>query len=137
MRRQRVLFVCIGNACRSQMAEAFASRYGSDVLVARSAGVAPCGMVSPVTAELMLEKNIDLGDAVPKGFDVTGADFDLILNMSGRALPAGLKAEVREWKVEDPISLSEERHREVRDQIESLVQRLILELRKRQPPGRS
>ena len=130
MPRRRVLFVCIGNACRSQMAEAFARAYGSDVLEARSAGIAPCEMVSPATVELMREKNIDLDGAVPKGFDQTGSDYDLIINMSGRPL-ARLKAPVRNWDVADPIWFDDERHREIRDQIEMLVQRLILELRQK------
>ena len=126
----KVLFVCIGNACRSQMAEAFARRYGSDVIEAQSAGLAPCGMVSPVTKELMLEKNIDMSGHASKGFAQTGADFDLVVNMSGHRMPGGLRIPVREWRVQDPISLSTERHREVRDQIETLVQNLILELRR-------
>ncbi len=128
MSRRRVLFVCIGNACRSQMAEAFARRYGSDVIDAASAGIAPCEMVSPVTAQLMLEKNIDLDGCQPKGFDATGTDFDLIVNMSGSPL-YGLRPEIREWKVEDPIWLNLDHHRAIRDQIEMLVQKLILEFR--------
>ncbi len=128
--KKRVLFVCIGNACRSQMAEAFARAYGSDVMDAASAGLRPCEMVSPATAEFMLEKNIDLNGCRPKGLLDTGVDFDLIVNMSGLSLPRGIKAPVREWEVEDPIWVSPERHREVRDEIEFLVQRLIIELRK-------
>jgi arsenate reductase len=127
--RRRVLFVCIGNSCRSQMAEAFASRYGSDVIEPESAGLAPCEMVAPITRELMLEKNIDLDGCQPKGLAQTGGKFDLIINMSGRPLP-NPDAPVREWKVEDPIWVSRERHREIRDEIEMRVQRLILELRR-------
>ncbi len=134
MRRYRVLFVCIGNACRSQMAEAFANKYGPDVLIARSAGVAHCEMVSPVTERLMLEKDIDLSAAKPKGLDTTGTDFDLIINMSGTPLPDSMGAALREWKVDDPIWFTDERHRQVRDQIEIMVQGLILELRRRGRP---
>jgi arsenate reductase len=132
MRRYRVLFVCIGNACRSQMAEAFARRYGSDVLIAHSAGLQPCEMVSPVTEDLMVEKNIALDGAYPKGFEQTGTDYDLIINMSGLPLPPGIQAPVRDWRVEDPIWFSREKHAAIRDQIEMLVQRLILEFRKEQ-----
>jgi len=136
MRHYRVLFVCIGNSCRSQMAEAFAKRYGADVMVARSAGLAPCEMVAPLTREVMLEKGIDLDGAAPKGFEVTGTNFDLIVNMSGRRLPGRVAAELREWQVEDPIWVSRERHCEIRDQIEGLVQGLVVELRrKRQARG--
>jgi arsenate reductase len=131
MRLYRVLFVCIGNACRSQMAEAFARTYGSDVIIAKSAGLRPCDMVAPATVQLMLEKHISLDGCIPKGLDETGTNFDLIVNMSGLPLPAGVNVPVRHWKVEDPIWLPEDRHREVRDQIEKLVQDLLTEFRKR------
>jgi arsenate reductase len=131
MRLYRVLFVCIGNSCRSQMAEAFAARYGAGVLIARSAGLAPCEMVAPVTREVMQEKGIDLDGAVPKGLELTGTNYDLIVNMSGRPLPRQVTAEVREWDVEDPIWVSKDRHREIRDQIEGLVRELIAELSRR------
>lgn len=130
MRLPRVLFVCIGNSCRSQMAEGFARAYGSDVMVARSAGLLPCDMVSPVTHQLMREKNIDLSRCVPKGIP-EGEPFDLIINMSGRRLPDGVPGEVRVWNVPDPIFLGEDDHRAIRDQIESLVQGLVLELRRK------
>ncbi|HOK48089.1 MAG TPA: hypothetical protein PLK67_19230, partial [Bryobacteraceae bacterium] len=110
--RKRVLFVCIGNSCRSQMAEAFARRYGSDVIEAESAGVAPCNIVAPVTKEVMLEKGIGLDGCRPKGLAQTGGRFDLIVNMSGLPLP-DLGAPVRDWEVEDPIWVSRERHREI------------------------
>jgi len=128
VRLRRVLFVCIGNSCRSQMAEGFARAYGSDVMVARSAGLSPGDMVSPLTQRLMREKNIDLSGCVPKGMP-EGEPFDLIINMSGRRLPGGIPGEVRVWNVPDPIFLDEEDHRAIRDQIESLVQGLVLELR--------
>ena len=131
MRLYRVLFVCIGNACRSQMAEAFARTYGSDVMAARSAGLYPADMIPPVTRQLMLEKNISLDDCVSKGFDQTGRDFDLIVNMSGLPLGPLMSVPVRDWKVDDPIRLSEAQHRAVRDRIEVLVQNLILELRRK------
>lgn len=127
--RRRVLFICIGNSCRSQMAEAFARRYGSDVIEPESAGLAPCEIVAPLTRKVMLEKNIDLDGCRPKGLAETGGDFDLIINMSGRTLPR-MPAPVREWQVEDPIWVSPERHREIRDEIEMRVQKLILEFRR-------
>ena len=129
MRPHRVLFVCIGNACRSQMAEAFASARGGDVVRAGSAGLWPASRIPRITVELMLEKNISLDSRFPKGLDETGTGFDLIVNMSGEPLPAPVSAPVREWDVEDPIFLPTERQREIRDQIEALVRDLIAELR--------
>jgi arsenate reductase len=126
---RRVLFVCVGNACRSQMAEAFARAYGSDVIAAHSAGLRPAGMIPPLTAALMREKNIGLDGQSSKGLSRTGTDFDLVVNMAGWPLPGKVNAPVREWHVEDPILLDESQHRQVRDQIEKLVEDLILELR--------
>jgi arsenate reductase len=126
--KPRVLFVCIGNSCRSQMAEAFARRYGADAIEAASAGLAPCGIVSPLTLDVMREKGIALDGHYSKGFDETGFDFDLIVNISGFPLPS-TRAPVREWKVDDPVSLSPGRNRQIRNQIEELVKSLVEEFR--------
>src|SRR6185295_5155712 len=96
--------VCIGNACRSQMAEAFATAYGSDVLIAASAGVAPANGVHPVTRRAMEEKNIDLADAFPKAIRHLGrAQFDLIVNMSGTFLPDPPSSRIVDWDIDDPV----------------------------------
>jgi arsenate reductase len=128
---ERVLFVCIGNSCRSQMAEGFARAYGSDVMLAASAGVAPALMVAADTRRSMKEKNISLDDHFPKSLQqLVNVPFDLIINMSGVELPADLKAPVRTWKVRDPIGTKYDVHCGVRDEIEKLVMDLILELRR-------
>src|SRR6267143_4877245 len=94
--KKRVLFLCIGNSCRSQMAEGFARAYGSDVIAAQSAGLAPAVSVAPLTRAVMLEKNIDIGDAFPKGLDFAMRQgVDLIVNMSGRKLPPQSAVEVQ------------------------------------------
>lgn len=127
---KRVLFVCIGNSCRSQMAEAFARAYGSDVMIPASAGVAPATRVASDTLDAMNEKGLDLRDHFPKAIRHLGRiDFDLVINMSGEDLPS-MKAPVREWKVDDPIGLSYEEHCDVRDEIERYVMDLILEFRR-------
>lgn len=129
----RVLFVCIGNSCRSQMAEGFARAYGSDVMVPESAGLAPAMSVSRDTIRSMREKNIDVSLHYPKALgEFSRAHFDLIVNMSGCDLPA-MPGPVREWLIEDPIGHPLETYRAVRDQIEMLVMHLILELRRRTP----
>lgn len=135
MRRYRVLFVCIGNACRSQMAEAFARAYGSDIVIAESAGLWPAARIPLVTVDLMVEKNIGLEGCSSKGLDRTGTDFHLIVNMSGEPFPELVSAPVREWNVEDPICLPAERQREIRDQIEALVRDLLAELGATPPAG--
>lgn len=126
----RVLFICIGNAIRSQMAEGFARCYGSDVIIAKSAGLNPATNIMPMTRKIMSERNIDLGDVLPKPVtDHQGDPFDLVVNLSGRTLPPELRAPVREWKVKDPMGQKEQAYRETADEIERLVMQLILELR--------
>ena len=125
----RVLFVCVGNACRSQMAEGFARAYGKDVLAAESAGVAPALMIPEETRRAMEEKNIDVSAQVPKPLSIFPPDrFDLVVNLSGYSLPGYPTA--MEWKIRDPIGGSAEDYRIVRDQIEMLVQALISDLRR-------
>jgi arsenate reductase len=127
---QRVLFVCIGNSCRSQMAEGFARAYGSDVMRAASAGVAPALMVAADTRRAMKEKNIALDDHFPKSVEqLARAQFDLVVNMSGVELPETLGT-IRTWKVRDPIGTKYDAHCAVRDEIEKLVMDLILEMRR-------
>jgi arsenate reductase len=131
--KKRVLFVCIGNSCRSQMAEAFARLYGDDVLIAGSAGVAPAFSVAPDTMRAMEEKNLDLRDHFPKSIRQLGrSQFDLVINMSGSSLPPVGAAPIRDWDVDDPIAMDYEEHCEVRDDIERLVMQLVLELRREQ-----
>jgi arsenate reductase len=128
---KRVLFVCLGNACRSQMAEGFARAYGSDVMAAASAGVAPAPALARDTVRAMEEKAIDLTAHFPKSIRQLGkAEFDLVINMSGFDLPAGVGGRIVDWDVEDPVALPYKRHCEVRDRIEWLVMELVLELRR-------
>jgi len=130
---KRVLFVCVGNACRSQMAEAFARVYGHDALVAASAGLTPAMAVMPDTVRAMAEKEIDLRDQFPKSvYHMRRSKFDLVVNMTGVALPEGIDAPVEEWSVRDPVAMDYEDHCEVRDEIEQLVMNLILKLRREQ-----
>jgi arsenate reductase len=116
------------------MAEGFARAYGSDVLIAKSAGVAPAMSVAPLTHKVMLEKNIDLGHVYPVNLARVEGDFDLIINMSGEAVAAPKGVPVEDWTVRDPIGESEEVYREVRDEIERRVMRLVLAMRARKPP---
>src|SRR5579859_5964873 len=77
--KKRVLFVCIGNACRSQMAEAFARTYGSDILIAHSAGLAPAGAMPPLTRQTLSEKQISTDGQFPKNLEsFVGQPFDVV-----------------------------------------------------------
>ena len=126
----RVLFVCLGNCCRSQMAEAFARTYGQGICEVESAGLVPAVGIAPPVREVMEEKRIDLGEQFPKPLDwIRPGTFDLVVNMSGYPLERTLGAPVRDWVVEDPIGRSGKVYRRVRDQIEALVKGLLDELR--------
>ena len=130
---KRVLFVCVGNACRSQMAEAFARVYGQDALIAASAGLAPAMAVMSDTVRAMAEKEIDIRDQFPKSiYHMRRSKFDLVVNMTGLALPDSIGATVEEWGVPDPVSMKYEDHCKVLDKIEQLVMNLILKLRREQ-----
>jgi len=112
------------------MAEGFARKYGSDVLEAASAGLAPALIVQPLTKKVMIERNVNIDDQHPKDLGMLDVKtFDLLVNMSGTKLPARIPVEVRDWRVEDPIGQTEEVYLTVRDQIENAVMRLILEFR--------
>jgi arsenate reductase len=127
--KKRVLFVCIGNSCRSQMAEAFARVYGRDVMDPHSAGLAPATIIAPLTQQVLLERNVAIDGQFPKGLDMMArVPFDIVVNMSGTSvvLPG---ARLIEWPVADPMGQKDEVYRAVAARIEGLVMRLIIELR--------
>ena len=128
-RKSRVLFVCIGNSCRSQVAQAFARAYGTDVIESESAGVSPATMVAPQTKQVLAEWNLQIDDQFPKGLEIIRHQpFDLIVNMSGIPLaPVGMR--VVNWAVPDPMGQRDAIHRSVAVQLEGMVMQLILELR--------
>lgn len=124
-----MLFVCIGNACRSQMAEGFAKAYGGDVMEAMSAGLSPYSHVPEGTRASMAEKGISLETHFPKHVtEMADVGLDLVLNLSGTDLPFQ-GVEVRDWPVRDPFGGDEAEYRAARDKIEKLVMELVLELR--------
>jgi arsenate reductase len=128
--KKKVLFVCIGNSCRSQMAEGFARMYGGDVMLVASAGLSPAAIIQPLTRQVLAERNVRIDDQFPKGMDMLVKEqFDVVVNMSGQKLPLAPGARVREWPVPDPIGQKESVYKAVAEQIEGLVMRLILELR--------
>jgi arsenate reductase len=112
------------------MAEGFARTYGSDILVAQSAGLSPAEIVQPLTMRVMAERNVRVDQQYPKGMEILAREqFDLIVNMSGQKLPVAPDVMVRDWAVRDPVGQKESTYKAVAEQIEGLVMRLILELR--------
>ncbi len=115
------------------MAEGFANKYGSDVLIARSAGLSPVPSIVKETVAIMDELNVDVSKHVPMPYDPFGADqYDIVVNMSGFRLPGKQPKELLEWKVQDPYLNSAEVYRKIRGDIEERVMQLILRLRREQ-----
>lgn len=130
--RIRVLFVCVGNSCRSQMAEGFARKYGQGLIEPLSAGLMPAAIVQEDTHRIMAERGVALDGQYPKGIEMfTRESLDVVVNISGFALPAMNARQIFEWQVRDPIGESEGVYRMVAGQIEQLVMRLVAELRAR------
>ena len=133
-RRVEVLFVCIHNAGRSQMAAAFATVLGAGrqgaTLRARSAGSAPGGAVNPVVVEAMREVGLDVSHEAPKVItDDAVRDADLVVTMGcGDACPYFPGKRYLDWELDDPAGQPIEAVRAVRDEIRSRVEALIAEL---------
>jgi len=129
-RKTKILFVCIGNMIRSQMAEGFARHAGGGFVEPYSAGVRHTGMVSEEAVQVMREKQIDIHRQFSKGLgDVPLEEMDYIVNMSGfpneSVFPPSPGPRVITWQVGDPLGGSIDRFRKIRDEIESKVEDLL------------
>jgi protein-tyrosine-phosphatase len=122
-----VLFVCVENSCRSQMAEAFARRHGGGQVEVYSAGTRPSGRVHPQAIALMDEVGCDLGRHRSKGLtEVPGVEYDAVVTMGCGDLDGRVRARRREdWDIPAPKDMPPERFRAVRDQIEKRVRGLL------------
>ncbi len=128
-----VLFVCVGNSCRSQMAEGFGNHYGQGKVVAFSAGTAPTGKVHPLAIEAMREIGIDISRQTSKSvteFDIT--QFDAVVSLcdarTDQLCPATYMGVQEHWDIPDPVGLPMEEFRRVRTMIETRVRDLIQRL---------
>lgn len=124
---KRLLFVCVENAGRSQMAEALARLHGGESVEAWSAGSRPSGHLNPRAIEVMAEKGYELNRHHSKGLDaLPDGEFDAVITMGcGDACP-WVPARLREdWPLEDPKAMDLDGVRAVRDDIERRVARLL------------
>jgi len=133
----KVLFVCMGNCVRSQMAEAIARHDVSDIIAAESAGVHPLGFIDNTTQRVLRERGISSEGQFSKSTrDHSLKKPDLIVNMSGLSgatLFAGLPFE--DWKIDDPFGEAIEVHRRICDDIQRNIKELAARLRaERQKP---
>lgn len=122
-----ILFVCIENSCRSQMAEGFARRHGAGKVAAWSAGARPSGKVNEMAAALMEEKGIDMSGHRSKGLDgLPTQRWDWVITMGcGDACPFVPARAKEDWAIPDPKSMPPDDFRKVRDLVESKVKDLI------------
>ncbi len=122
-----VLFVCIENSCRSQMAEGFARRHGAGKVAAWSAGSRPSGKVSETATALMEEKGIDMSGHRSQGLDgLPTQRWDWVITMGcGDACPFVAARAKEGWAIPDPKNMSVDDFRKVRDLVESKVKDLI------------
>ncbi len=126
---KRVLFVCVGNSCRSQMAKGFFNNYSKHA-IADSAGTKPEDKIDSVAVQVMEEKNIDISDFVPKMFTFfMNNKFEYIVTMGCiDVCTISPKDKIIEWSIEDPKGKSIGFYRRIRDQIENKVKKLIIEV---------
>ncbi len=126
---KRILFVCVENSGRSQMAEAFAKAYGTGKIEAASAGTMPANEVNPAVVEVMRERGIDLSANKPKLVTnqmVQGTDLVIVMGCSAEGFcPAPLLNKVIDWGIEDPKGKPLAKVRGIRDEIEKRVRTLL------------
>jgi arsenate reductase len=133
--RTKVLFLCIGNACRSQMAEAIAKHHAADVIEPSSAGLVPFGEIPSTTVSVLEEIGISAEGQSSKPLrseDLAAAD--IVINMTGR--PGNLVftdalQNIEDWDVGDPYGFNLPVYRAIRDEIETRVEDLARRLREK------
>jgi arsenate reductase len=124
---KKIIFVCIENSCRSQMAEAFGKMHGDGVLEVYSSGSKPSGQVNPRAIEFMAELDYDLTqhDSKPLS-EFDGLHFDYAITMGcGDECPMIVADKREDWGIPDPKHEQSERFREIRSMIEDKVKVLI------------
>src|SRR5262245_66005041 len=128
--RPEVLFVCVHNAGRSQMAAALLERHAGDRVVVRSAGTEPAERINPAVVEAMAELGLDLSNAEPKLLtDGSVRASDVVITMGcGDACPIYPGTRYEDWELDDPSGKTLEEIRPIRDEIDARVRALLEEI---------
>jgi len=126
-----VLFVCIENSCRSQMAEGFAKILGKDILKPYSAGSKPSGKVNPVAIKVMREIGIDIAGQRSKGFkELPVKNFDYVITLGCKDICPFVPAKKHiEWDIPDPKDKDIDTFRNVRDIIKQKIEEFIKDIK--------
>jgi arsenate reductase len=129
-RAPEVLFVCVHNAGRSQMAAGLLAKYAGERVVVRSAGSAPAEEINPAVVEVMHEVGVDLSREFPKALTTEAVQAaDVVITMGcGDACPVFPGKRYLDWDLRDPSSLPVEEVRPIRDEIDRRVSTLLAEL---------
>lgn len=128
--RPSVLFVCVHNAGRSQMAAGFLAHLSAGAIEVRSAGSVPADRINPVAVEAMAEVGIDIGAEQPKVLTEDAvAESDVVVTMGcGDACPYFPGTRYEDWKLDDPAGQGIESVRPIRDEIRARVETLVASL---------
>ena len=132
MSATRILFICVGNMCRSPMAEAIARALGGDKVDARSAGLTPLGWVAEQTFGALQAVGVEAEGLTSKGLqEVDTEDLDIVVLLLGDRgldhIPHGIGARREAWPIPDPFGEDEELYLEVARQLEERIRRLFAE----------
>jgi protein-tyrosine-phosphatase len=130
MSKPSVLFVCVHNAGRSQMAAAWLTKLAGDTVEVRSAGSAPADSINPSVVEAMLEVGIDISHEMPKVLTTAAVqESDVVITMGcGDACPFFPGMRYLDWPLQDPAGQGVAAIRPIRDEIKRLVEDLITTL---------
>lgn len=130
---KRILFVCVENSCRSQMAEAFARIHGREKVEVYSAGSRPSGKVHPKAIEAMRELDYDLTRHASRSLkEIPDIEYDAVVTMGcGDACPFVRGKRHEDWAIPDPKDLPPDRFRKIRNSIEDKVIDLLKRLEQR------
>ncbi|WP_039805064.1 arsenate reductase ArsC [Nocardia araoensis] len=128
--RPSVLFVCVHNAGRSQMAQGFLTHLAGDAIEVRSAGSVPGAALNPAAVQAMTEVGIDITDQTPKILTAEDVETSTVVITigCGDACPYFPGVDYRDWKLDDPAGKDIDTVRTIRDQIRSRIEALITEL---------
>jgi protein-tyrosine-phosphatase len=130
MEKKRIVFICVENARRSQMAQGFAEVFGQGKIEVYSAGSRPSSSIDPMVIEVMKEKGIDLMTKHPKSLDdLPHVEMDYLVTMGcEETCPAVLAKKIIEWEIPDPKGKPIDVFRDVRDLIKNKVRDLLQEI---------
>ena len=127
---KKIVFICVENARRSQMAQGFAEVFGGEKVEVYSAGSIPSSQIDPIVIEVMKEKGIDVSGRRPKGLnDLPPIEMDYLITMGcEETCPAISSKKIIEWNIPDPKGKSIDVFREVRDMIEDKIRVLLAQI---------